>query len=370
MFASKFKLLKISTIMLHSRSITITAAMVKELRERSNAPMMDCKKALTEVDGDMNKAVDWLRAKGIAKANQANRTATEGLIGIYCSQGKASLVEINSETDFVGRNVAFQSFVALVATSVHTRISEPGPVSIEELLKLPPAPVTVPGSGLASQGGSASLKEALGDITSAIRENIVIRRALNVTVGNTDSEGLLAAYMHGQVEAGEHIPENVMLGKFAAVVTLKVTPPLPATAEAVAARKALQSTGRKIAMHVIAARPEYLQPTDVPPEVLQRETAIIREQTEAASAAEREKGGKPKTEDMLNKIVAAKLSKRLGELCLLTQAHVAEEGSPLVGKFVDSLGGGLSKALGADAGLRVVVSVPAFERWTLGQHQH
>eukprot|EP01041_Mallomonas_annulata_P008792 gene8792-18186_t len=260
---------------------TVTAAMVKELREKSNAPMMDCKKALTEVDGDITKAMDWLRAKGIAKSNQTDRSATEGLIGICYKNGKMSLVEVNSETDFVARNLDFQSFVAMVASTVHSK-GAVGELQVEDILSMKPE-TTEFKSNLVNITPSSTIKDILGDITSSIREHIVVRRASvldsTITTGSTSSdvEVILAGYVHGQVDAGNHLPPDVQMGKAAGVVSLCVTPPLlPASATTIdSVKSVLHTAGRKVAMHIVASRPAYLAVKDVPPSEIERETAII-----------------------------------------------------------------------------------------------
>jgi len=183
------------TRFLSTASKTISAVLVKELREKSNAPMMDCKKALIEVDGDILKAMDWLRAKGIAKSNNlSGRTSSEGLIAVYSNQGRSCMVEVNSETDFVGRNKDFQGFVASVAISA-AKLST-GPISIPSLLQ-----------EKLDNGQGCSIIEALGDITTKIREQIVIRRAQNFDV---ISPSLCVAYVHGKVGQG-HVPDDVQV---------------------------------------------------------------------------------------------------------------------------------------------------------------
>lgn len=312
---------------------TVSAALVKELREKSNAPMMDCKKALTEVDGDLSKAMDWLRAKGIAKSsNQSSRTSSEGLIAVHSSQGKACVLEVNSETDFVGRNKDFQSFVASVARSAHAKFGN-GPISIPSLLheKL-------------NNDEECSIMEALGDITTKIREQIVIRRAHNFEV---TPPSVCTTYVHGKVGQG-HVSDDVQLGSAAAVVTLVVA---DAKGDTSAAVRRVSDVGRKLAMHIVAAKPAYLTAADVPAEELERETAIMKEQTESSGATS------GKSVDTVAKIVAGRLNKRMAELCLLTQPHVVEEGNPVVSKFLENV----SKEVGAR------ISVSSFERWTLGQ---
>jgi len=362
--------------------------MVKELRGKSNAPMMDCKKALTEVDGDISKAMDWLRAKGIAKANQGNRTATEGLIGLYSKDSKISIVEINSETDFVARNVDFQSFVALIAATVHSHEPTVGDMKIEELLTLPPA---------GNLSKASNIKEALGDITSAIRENIIIRRAYSMNTSLTTGKStVLTQYVHGLVGDEAILPKEVQLGKSASIISLSLSPSLsqiPSLSDntRVSVLDTLTQSGRKLAMHVVAAHTNYLKMEDIPEEEIERETAIIREQTETEAVnketkrstmeKEREKMKKKERERetdaqqavrMKERIMTARLAKRLSEMCLLTQTHMAEEGGPIVDKFIQSLSKKITEEIKTEkngSDISMSISVDSFCRWTLGQHQ-
>lgn len=177
------------------------------------APMMECKKALsdTSVSGDIEKAMNWLRMKGIARASQGERISQEGLIAFLQSPNKCTLIEVNSETDFVGKNEKFHTFVAMLAQVCNTSMPT-GEVSIPELLKLNTVAV-----GDSIEGEITTIAESLGDIVSQIRENIVIRRALNI-----DANDIVAAgYVHGRMGQG-HLPPYIMMGKTAALVEINV----------------------------------------------------------------------------------------------------------------------------------------------------
>jgi translation elongation factor EF-Ts len=248
-----------------------------------------------------------------------------------------------SSADFVSLNRDFQLFVARVSEAVSQHSSShfgPGPIDIEKLLNLP---------GGGEGAGAGSVKDALGDIVSSIRENIVIRRAEVLLPhrgeGVGGSVGVVASYVHAKLGVGV-VPAHIELGKVAAVVLLQAT---GALGQGAAAEAALTGeVGRRLAMHVVASQPSplYLSIADVPADVLLQETAIFREQ----SADDKKKA------DIVERIVAGKVAKRMGELCLLQQAHVAMEGSPVVHKYLESMG--------ADGS---TVSLTGFQRWSLGQ---
>ena len=314
---------------------TVTPQMVKELRERSGAPMMDCKKALADatVAGDFEKALNWLRMKGIAKAAQTERVSQEGLIAFLHTPHVCTLLEINSETDFVGKNTKFHAFVAMVAQTCNASLPL-GPIDIDTLMK---QKENVPTSSL-------TVKDALGDIVNQIRENIVIRRGLNISPSSANT--FIAGYVHGKVGA-EHLPSNISMGKSAGVVMLTMTG--PPTDE-------VNDAARRLAMHVVAAQPLYLDASKVPSSFIESETAVFRDQSDETEKSS--KGGKPKSKEILDKIIAGKVNKRLSEICLLSQPHVAEEGSPPISKYLQGLG--TKQGSG-------VITLDGFERWSLGQ---
>lgn len=324
-------ILKISCIANFS-TVNVTTAMVKELRNKIGAPMMECKKALSapDVNGDIAKAIDYLRAKGIARANQStDRASKEGLIAVITSGNNAiSLIEINSETDFVSRNQEFQMFVKDVLTTT-SNLPKNGGLDVDEIL--------------ATQLENMTVKDLLGDVVSKIRENIVVRRALNIKYSSPNQ--IVSAYVHGKVGT-ENMPINVEMGRVASVITATVTPPLISLSleNQICIREML----RKLSMHVVAAKPVYLSIEKVPVAVLDNEKAIFMEQSADLKA---------KKPEMMQKIVMGKVNKRLGEICLLSQVHVAEEGMSVVSKFLTEF----SQKVGCD------IRVDGFELWSLGQ---
>jgi elongation factor Ts len=313
----------------------VNAALVKQLRDLSGAPMMDCKKALAaeDVKGDLQKAMDWLRAKGKARAaSNADRVAAEGVVAVYSNKDNSTvtLVEVNSETDFVSRNNNFQAFVASIAATAN-KSSGVGAVNVAELMSKPTAAGT-------------SVQDALSDIITVIRENIVIKRVLTLGPGTSGKTTILSNYVHGRVGV-DSLPENVQMGKAVCVVSMGTT------ASDAAVKETVENIGKKLAMHVVASNPAYLSIADVPKDVLDRETAISLEQAQAE--------GKAKNEEIMKKIVAGKVQKRLGEICLLTQNHMAEEGSPVVSKYLSTV----------SSDLKVSVTCDGFIKWTLSSSE-
>jgi len=286
----------------------ITAALVKELREKTGAGMMDCKKALTETDGDMEAAVDWLRKKGLAAAaKKAGRTASEGLVGLQIDGAKGALVEVNSETDFVSRNETFQSFVK---TTSELAMGADG--SVEAL-----AALDYPGTG-------RTVAEELTHLIATIGENMSLRRTASLSVGT----GVVAGYIHGAV-----VPD---MGKIGVLVALESTADAGALAE----------FGRQLAMHVAATRPESLSVEDLDPALLNREREVLSEQARAS--------GKP--ENIIEKMVEGRLRKYYQEVVLLEQTFVID-GESKVASAVEAK----SKELGAP------IAVTGFARFTLGE---
>ncbi|WP_065817498.1 translation elongation factor Ts [Nitratireductor rhodophyticola] len=254
--------------------MSITAAMVKELREKSGAGMMDCKTALTENNGDMEAAMDWLRKKGIAKADKkAGRTAAEGLIGVASDANSAVVVEVNSETDFVARNDAFQALVSNIAA---VALGTDG--SIDAV-----ASATYPATG-------KSVADTVKDAIGTIGENMTLRRSAKLSVEN----GAVASYVHNAVTDG--------LGKLGVLVAIETT------GNADAAR----AFGRQVAMHVAATNPLALTEADVDPAAVAREKDIFSDQARQS--------GKP--ENIIEKMVEGRLRKFFEEVVLLKQAFV------------------------------------------------
>jgi elongation factor Ts len=250
----------------------ITAQMVKELRERTGAGMMDCKSALDETAGDMEKAVDLLRKKGLAKAaKKAGRVAAEGLIGAAVSATKGVVVEVNSETDFVARNDLFQGLVKMIADIALST----GP-EVESIKQ--------------AKAGSITVAEALADTIGKVGENMTLRRAAALSVG----QGAVASYMHSSVSDG--------LGRIGVLVAL----------ESAGDVDELKRFGRTVAMHVAAANPQALDPAGLDPEVVRREKEVLADKYKAQ--------GKPA--NVIDKIVESGLKTFYKEVCLLDQAFI------------------------------------------------
>lgn len=323
----------------------VTAQLIKELREKSGAPMMECKKALLDetVGGNISKAMDWLRKKGIARASSnADRAASEGLVAVQEVDGTVTLVEINSETDFVSRNKDFQDFVALVLNTASNNSTTQGTVDITALMNVKPVPLT------AADATANTLQESLGELISVIRENIVIKRAERIVP--TASTSGLAAYVHGKVElAGAAGAEGAgfSMGRTASIIQWDSE----GAAEVEKFRELVEPAMRRIAMHVVAASPQYLDADSVPQELMDKEMSIIREMSSGEQ-------GKKKPE-IFEKILQGKLNKRMSEICLLDQPNMVEEGNPQMKKFLQSLGDSV--------GSNTKVSIPKFWRWNLGQ---
>jgi elongation factor Ts len=251
----------------------ITAALVKDLREKTGAGMMDCKKALTETDGDVEVAIDWLRKKGLAAAaKKSGRVAAEGLVGVASTTNKAAIVEVNAETDFVARNETFQEFVSRVAEIA---------LEIGDDLDAITA---------ASFGAGRTVGEQLTHLVATIGENMTIRRAKVLTV----KQGVVASYMHQALKPG--------LGKIGVL----------AAVEGPGEIATLETLGRQVGMHVAATRPEALDIDAVDPAALERERAVLSEQARAS--------GKP--ENIIEKMVEGRIRKYYEEVVLLEQVWV------------------------------------------------
>jgi elongation factor Ts len=288
----------------------ITPALVKDLRERTGAGMMDCKKALTEAAGDMEAAVDWLRKKGLsAAAKKSGRVAAEGLIGVASAPQAAAMVEVNSETDFVARNETFQAFVAEVAR-IALLVGED-----VEAIKAAQYP-----------GADRTVAEELTHMVATIGENMNIRRARVMRVPS----GVVATYIHAAVKPG-------VLGKIGVLVGVQSDSEL----------NALEILGRQIGMHIAAAKPEALDLDAVDPAALQRERAVLTEQATAS--------GKPPA--VIEKMVEGRIRKYYEEVVLLEQVWVHDgesrvravakkAGVELTGFTRFQLGEGIDKATG------------------------
>ncbi|WPO39334.1 translation elongation factor Ts [Tardiphaga sp. 42S5] len=255
---------------------TITAAMVKDLRETTGVGMMDCKNALAANDGDMQASIDWLRAKGLSKAaKKADRVAAEGLIGVLTAGNKGVVVEVNSETDFVARNDQFQGLVKMIA-QVALKVG-----SDVEAIK-------------AHKVGDVTVETAITEAIATIGENMTLRRAATLEV----SAGVVSSYVHNAVIEG--------LGKMGIIVAL----------ESAGKADELATLGKQIAMHVAAANPQALDSAGLDPAVVAREKEVM--------ADKYRQQGKP--DAMIEKIVENGLKTYYKEVCLLDQAFIHDTG--------------------------------------------
>ena len=286
----------------------ITAALVKQLRDKTGAGMMDCKKALTETGGELEAAVDWLRKSGLAQAQRkAGRTAAEGLIGVATAPGRGALVEINAETDFVARNADFQRVVRGVAE-----------IALEcegDLERLSAAPY--PGTG-------RSVAEEITNLVATIGENIQLRRTTVLSV----PAGVVGEYVHMPIAEG--------LGKLGVLVAV----------ESEAATDGLERLAHELAMHIAAASPQAVARESLDQAAVERERAVLAEQARAE--------GKP--EKIIEKMIEGRLRKFFEEVVLVEQTWVLD-GESRVKAVLEGLAGTLDAP----------VAVSGFVRYQLGE---
>jgi len=266
---------------------TVTAGMVKDLREKTGAGMMDCKAALDQNNGDIEAAIDWLRTKGLAKAaKKSGRVAAEGLIGLRVSGKKGVVVEVNSETDFVARNEEFQSLVTTIANVALEKSA-----NVEALLN-------------AHYPGGGTVQEAIQNAIATIGENMTLRRAAELTVHS----GVVGSYIHSAIADG--------LGKIGVIVALEST----------AHSDELLALGRQIAMHVAATNPQALDASGLDAATIAREKAVLTEKN----------AGKPA--NVIEKIVDSGIKTYFKEVCLLEQSYIHDP-SKTVGQAVKEAAG-------------------------------
>ena len=286
---------------------TISAAMVKELRESTGAGMMDCKAALTETSGDMTAAQDWLRKKGLSKAaKKAGRVAAEGLIGAVTSGTKGVVVEVNSETDFVARNEQFQGLVKMIA-----QVALHNSADVEKIK--------------AAKVGDVTVETAISDAIATIGENMSLRRAASLEVG----QGVVSSYVHGAVIDGA--------GKMGVLVALEST----------GKTDELSHLGRQLAMHVAATNPQALDPSGLDPAIVTREKDVLADKY-------RQQG---KAENVIEKIVESGLKTYYKEVCLLEQAFIHDEKGKSVAQAVKE----------AEGKIGAPVKIAGFVRYALGE---
>ncbi|CEG07886.1 Elongation factor Ts [Afipia felis] len=285
---------------------TISAAMVKDLREKTGAGMMDCKQALNENNGDIDAAVDWLRKKGLSKAaKKAGRVAAEGLIGAVVSGNKGVVVEVNSETDFVARNEQFQGLVKMIG-----QVALDAGADVEKIK--------------AAKVGAVTVEAAINDAIATIGENMTLRRAATLSVG----KGVVASYVHNAVTDG--------LGKMGVIVALEST----------GKANELAALGRQLAMHVAAANPQALDAAGLDPQVVAREKDVL--------ADKYRQQGKPAA--MIEKIVESGLKTYYKEVTLLEQAFIHDSGKSVAQAVKEAEG-----KVGAP------IKVAGFVRYALGE---
>ena len=286
----------------------ITASLVKELRDKTGAGMMNCKKALGEADGDLEAAIDWLRKKGMAAAaKKSGRVAVEGLIGVAVEGDVGALVEVNAETDFVSRNDVFQAYVRTV-----TGLALEKDDDLSSLL-----------AGEYPESGR-SVEEELTHLIATIGENMSFRRAARLQV----EEGVMASYIHNSVVPG--------MGRIGVLVGLSST----------GDKEKLSDLGKQVAMHVAAANPQSVSQDDLDPELVERERAILAEQARAS--------GKP--EEIIGKMVEGRLRKFFEEVALLDQIFVIDGENKVSQAIAEA-----AKDIGTE------VTITGFVRFALGE---
>jgi elongation factor Ts len=284
----------------------VSAQMVKELRERTGAGMMDCKGALNDTGGDMEQAVDLLRKKGLAKAaKKAGRIAAEGLIGVAAKALKGVVVEVNSETDFVARNDLFQGLVKIIANVALTVGSD-----VEKIM--------------AAKVGSLTVNDAIADTIAKIGENLSLRRAASLSI----SKGVIASYVHNSVDEG--------LGKIGVIVGL----------ESIGKSDALARFGRMVAMHVAASNPQALDSSGLDPDIVRREKEVLADKYKAQ--------GKPA--HVVDKIVESGLNTFYKEVCLLDQAFIHEPDKTVAQAIKE-----------AEVNIGSPIKITGFVRYALGE---
>ena len=287
--------------------MSVTAALVKELREKSGAGMMDCKKALSETDGDMEAAIDWLRTKGLATAaKKSGRIASEGLVAFAVGGTRGALIELNAETDFVARNTEFQEFASTLATLA---------LAADDIEAL--GGVDYPDTG-------RNVSEELTHKIATIGENMSLRRMESVSVGS----GSVVSYMHNSTAPG--------LGRIGVLVAL----------ESSADKAVLEELGKQIAMHIAATSPASLSVDDLDPESVQRERDVLIEQAKAS--------GKP--QEIAEKMVEGRMKKYYQEVVLLEQTSVIDGETQIAGVVANA-----AKSAGTD------IELTAFARFNLGE---
>jgi elongation factor Ts len=285
---------------------TVSASMVKELRDQTGAGMMDCKAALSETGGNLQDAVDWLRKKGLSKAaKKAGRVAAEGLIGVAVTASKGILVEVNSETDFVARNDLFQGLVKMIAD-----VALGAGADVNKIL--------------AARVGSITVADAIADTIAKVGENMTLRRAVELAVG----KGVVASYVHNSVADG--------LGRIGVIVTLQSS----------GNADELKAFGRMVAMHVASANPQAIDPSGLDAASIEREKSVLADKFKAQ--------GKPA--NVIDKIVESGLKTYYKEVCLLDQAFIFDDKKSVAQALKE-----------AEAKAGAPIKIGGFARFALGE---
>ncbi len=286
----------------------LSASLVKELREKTGSGMMDCKKALTETNGDIDSAIDWLRTKGLsAAAKKSSRTTAEGLVSFYIEDNKAAIIEVNAETDFVSRNDIFQEFVKKAAK---LSISTKG--NLEDLLKY-------------QASDNNTISEELTNLISTIGENMNMRRSDFLEV----SKGFVSSYMHSSVAEG--------LGKIGVLVSIETDN----------TSSAIKEFGKKLAMHIAASNPRFIDIENVDQQTLDRERQVLSEQALES--------GKPK--DVIDKMVDGRIKKFFDEIVLLEQLFILSDDKFKVKQEISKI----------EKELSTKITIKNFIRFSLGE---
>jgi elongation factor Ts len=289
----------------------ITATLVKDLREKTGAGMMDCKKALGETEGNVEAAIDWLRAKGLSKAaKKADRAAAEGVVAVALGGDAGAVIELNSETDFVARNADFQK-----AANAFAQLA----LKAEDH-----------GALLGAAYGDATVSDAVTQLIATIGENITLRRSARLSV----SQGAIGVYVHSKLDGADH------LGRIAVLAAL----------ESEGDKAAVESFGKKLAMHIASANPLALSEADIPADRVERERAVLLEQLKEDPKAQ----GKP--QQVLDKMIEGRMRKFFEESVLTKQAFVLNPDQTVEAAVAET-----SKALGKP------VTIKAFVRFAVGE---
>ncbi len=284
----------------------ITASMVKELRDKTGAGMMDCKAALGETAGDLEAAVDWLRKKGLAKAaKKAGRIAAEGVIGVALTASNGIVVEVNSETDFVARNDLFQGLVKMIAD-----VALDVGADVEKIL--------------AARVGDRTVADAIAETIAKVGENMTLRRAAALSVG----KGIIASYVHNSVADG--------LGRIGVIVAL----------ESDGDADELKAFGRRVAMHVASANPQALEPSALDRATVEREKNVLADKARAQG----------KAAAVIDKIVESGLKTFYKDVCLLDQPFIFDDEKSVAQALKESEGRA-----------RAPVRISGFIRYALGE---